>query len=225
MPPSKHKRAAILACALFLASPSSAAGHDAGVPPAQALKLLEEGNRRFVAGAPKECRESEKARAALAEGQSPHTIVLSCSDSRVPPEVIFDQGLGRLFTVRVAGEVPDASSVASIEYAVEHLGARLILVLGHDSCGAVKAALEPRAKDGDGSADLDYLVGAIRGHLRPEDAAGTDKTLAAPVKRNVDAVAAELSARSPIIKERLASGQIRVARGLYQLSTGRVELW
>jgi carbonic anhydrase len=216
---------ALLAWALFSVSPSPAAGHEAGVAPAQALKLLEEGNRRFVAGEPKECRGEEKARAALAASQSPHTIVLSCSDSRVPPELIFDQGLGRLFTVRVAGEVPDSSSMASIEYAVEHLGARLILVLGHDSCGAVKAALAPRSKDGDGSADLDYLVGAIRGHLKPEDASESDKTLAFPVKRNVDAVAAELSARSAILKQRLASGQVRVARGIYHLSSGRVEFW
>jgi carbonic anhydrase len=216
---------AMVVCAVFLAGPSSAASQDAGVAPAQALKRLEDGNRRFVAGASEECRQSEKARASLVEGQSPHTVVLSCSDSRVPPEMIFDQGLGQLFTVRVAGEVPDASAVASIEYAVEHLGARLILVLGHDSCGAVKAALAPRSKDGDGSADLDYLVGAIRGHLKPEDAQGADKTLTAPVKRNVDAVAAELTARSAILKERLASGRIRIARGVYRLSSGRVEFW
>jgi carbonic anhydrase len=219
------KALATLVCVLSLAGPLSAAGHDSGVAPEEALKLLKDGNKRFVAGEPKQCRESDKRRAELAKGQSPHTVVLSCSDSRVPPEIIFDQGFGHLFTVRVAGEVLDASSVASIEYAVEHLGVRLILVLGHESCGAVEAALKPRSKEGDGSADLDYLVGAVRGHLKPEDAAGTDKTLAVAVKRNVDAVAAELSARSVILKERLASGRVQIARGIFQISSGRVEFW
>ncbi|MBI3552073.1 MAG: carbonic anhydrase [Elusimicrobia bacterium] len=213
---------AVLAAA-FMTSPLNAAGHASTIKPAEALKLLEDGNKRFAASAPEQCREPEKARAALAAGQHPHTIVLACSDSRVPPELIFDQGLGRLFTVRVAGEVPDASSVASIEYAVEHLGAGLILVLGHDQCGAVKAALAPRPKNGDGSADLDFLVGAIRRHLAPEDAA--DKTLAVPVRRNVDAVASELSARSKIVKDGLAAGTLRIARAIYHLDSGRVDFW
>ena len=110
------------------------------VSPADALARLKAGNQRFVAGKLQHPHQDSKRRAELAKGQQPFAIVLGCADSRTSPEVLFDQGLGDLFVVRVAGNVLDDHALASIEYAVEHLGAQLIVVLGHQRCGAVQAA-------------------------------------------------------------------------------------
>lgn len=106
-----------------------------------AFQSLKDGNQRFISGKPAACTNTPAKRARLTESQAPNAIVLSCSDSRVPPEQIFDQGLGKVFTVRVAGNVLNSDAIASIEYAISHLGSHLIVVLGHDSCGAVSAAV------------------------------------------------------------------------------------
>src|SRR3990167_319467 len=117
------------------------AHHPAGTAPDQAMTFLRNGNKRFLSGKLRKDGQAKKDIARLATGQKPHTIVLSCSDSRVPPEIIFDQKLGEIFVIRTAGEVLDPMAIASIEYALEHLGSNLILVMGHTQCGAVKAAL------------------------------------------------------------------------------------
>lgn len=150
----------------------------------------------------------------------------SCSDSRVPPEKIFDQDLGAVFTIRVAGNILNDENVASIEYAIEHLGSRLIVVMGHESCGAVKAALST-AKGGDaGSPSLNVLVGDIQSNLGGGNYDTTqDKTLRGAVRQNVNAVAAALPKRSKIIKGAVDSGRVRIERGLYSLSAGKVEFW
>jgi carbonic anhydrase len=192
-------------------------------PPA-ALEALKEGNARFVASTATHCQTGAQVREKLATGQAPNAIVLSCSDSRVPPEVIFDQGLGDVFTIRVAGNVLDAENIASIEYALEHLGSRLIVIMGHDSCGAVKAALEtPKGGDA-GSPSLDTLVAQIQSNLGAR-ATAMDKTLRGPVKINVDAVAAALPGRSKIVKESIASGRVKLVRAIYGLADGKVEFW
>lgn len=140
----------------------------------EAFKELVVGNGRFVTGTPSHMNQDAARRKALAGGQKPHAIVLSCSDSRVPPEVIFDRGLGDIFVVRVAGNVLSDVATASIEYAVEHLGAPLIVVMGHESCGAVKAALTLKAEDA-GSFDLTSLVASIQHNLAmPHDDAHED---------------------------------------------------
>lgn len=199
--------------------------HDVGVPPAQSLKLLKDGNQRFVLGKPKHGDERPTDRKALAAGQHPHAIVLSCSDSRVPPELVFDQGLGKLFVVRVAGNVADPEGLASIEYAVEHLGAHFIVVMGHESCGAVKATLSTPVGKSAGSPSLDTLVSDIRKNLGGATAAEDDKVLARPVRANVEAVVANLKAGSPILKERLEKGELAIAPAVYGLATGKVEFW
>jgi carbonic anhydrase len=192
--------------------------------PAAALEALKEGNARFVASKATHCQTGPRAREQLVAGQAPNAVVLSCSDSRVAPELIFDQGLGDLFTIRVAGNVLDVENVASIEYALEHLGARLIVIMGHDSCGAVKAALEtPKGGDA-GSPSLGALVAQIQTNLGAR-AATTDKTLRGPVKANVDAVAAALVEKSKIVKEAVASGRAKIVRAIYGLADGKVELW
>ena len=144
-------RAALTAFALSTAATVSAArASTAGVapapivPPDVAIERLKAGNARFVKGKPSRPNATPTRRAEIAASQHPFAIVVSCSDSRVPPEMVFDAGLGDLFVVRTAGEVVTAVEMASIEYAVDHLGASLVLVMGHERCGAVKAAVEYR---------------------------------------------------------------------------------
>lgn len=221
---------------LTLTSPalasSSHADHSAGVTPDQAFQELQEGNKRFVTGKPSHRKQNSGRRTELTGGQKPHTIVLSCSDSRVPPELVFDQGLGELFTVRVAGNVLGAATVASIEYAVEHLGSSQILVMGHESCGAVKAAISiPKGKSA-GSHDLDQLVSSIQPYVETADrklasaaSASEDKTLRKPVMMNVDGVSTRLMERSAIIRKHVEEGKLRVIKGIYSLDSGKVDFW
>jgi carbonic anhydrase len=192
----------------------------------EAFTLVQEGNKRFSENKVQHPNQNSDRRNELASGQKPHTIVLSCSDSRVPPEVIFDQGLGDIFTVRVAGNVVTPEATASIEYAIEHLGSKLIIVMGHESCGAVKAALTTPKGTTAGSADLDLLLGLIRPNLDAyRSLASTDKTLRDPVKANVKSVVKSLIARSKIIREALKSEKVLIAHGIYGLASGKVEFW
>ena len=198
-----------------------------GVPAAAALKMLQEGNQRFVEGKVKHPDQDIPRRKELASGQKPSAIILSCSDSRVPPELVFDQGLGDVFVVRVAGNIVDSAGMASIEYAVEHLGANLIVVMGHESCGAVKAALTTPRGQSAGSPDLDILVSTIQPALGETDPATTaqDKTIRKPVIRNIDAVADHLLLRSKILREANEKGTLKITRAIYSLGTGKVEFW
>jgi carbonic anhydrase len=197
-----------------------------GLPPEQALQLLKEGNQRFVEGHTDHPHQYVGRRSELAAGQNPHTIVLSCADSRVPPEVIFDQGLGDVFTIRVAGNFVGAAEMASIEYAVAHLGTRLIVVMGHESCGAVKAALSTPKEKSAGSADLDQLVHVIQGNLGDVTAdVSKDKTLRTPVMKNVDSVTDRLVTRSKIVRDAVVRGQVKIVRAIYGLASGKVDIW
>lgn len=203
----------------------------AGDTPETALDQLLKGNERFVIGSAKGERRDENRRKQLVVDQKPFAVVLSCSDSRVPPELIFDQGLGDLFTIRVAGNVLGSAQVASIEYAVEHLGAKLILVMGHESCGAVKAAIDAgdRKKIGESSSpDMDWLVTSIRPVLKSRGLASAspeDPKLRKPVMANIDAVTDNLVVRSKVIGDAIAKGNLKVVRGIYSLESGRVDFW
>lgn len=205
-------------------------GHatEAAMTPVSALSNLTRGNERFVSGVTNGEHRDGARRRALASGQNPSTIILSCSDSRVPPELIFDQGLGDLFTIRVAGNVLGSAQVASIEYAIEHLGAKLVVVLGHESCGAVKAALASKPKVSSGSTDLDWLVGEIKPNLRGRAVASigdNDLNIRQPVMANVDAVTEQLTVRSHIISHAMGEGKLKVVRGIYSLESGKVDFW
>jgi carbonic anhydrase len=197
------------------------------VSPKQAYHQIVDGNKRFMTDQPKHEGQGEQSRKDLASGQKPHTIVLSCSDSRVPPELIFDQGLGQLFTVRVAGNVLDPATVASIEYAVEHLGSKLIVVMGHESCGAVKAAINTPVGQSAGSKDLDTLVAAIRPNLNGEhrSPAGEEKMLRGPVKSNVEAVTQDLMVRSKIVRTHVQNDGLVIIPAIYSLESGFVSFW
>jgi carbonic anhydrase len=192
-----------------------------------AFRWLQNGNNRYVNRFYRNDGKGLSERKNLVKGQKPHSIILSCSDSRVPPELIFDQGLGEIFVIRVAGEALDTSVIASMEYAVEHLGSKLVLVLGHHSCGAVRAALEtPKGKSA-GSASLDSLVADIKPRLTSENRTPASQSpgLIAEVSINARGVAKDLIQRSEIIKHKYDSGELKIKSGVYSLETGKVEFF
>src|SRR6266699_1016159 len=187
-----------------------------GVAPAEAISKLKEGNGRYTSGNLQHPGQTSERRAELAKTQHPFATILSCSDSRVPPEIVFDQGLGDLFIVRVAGNVINDEGLGSIEYGVEILGARLIVVLGHQSCGAVKAARETIAAKGKAPGHIESLVAAIKPAVDSTPKGDLDTTIKANVKHVVDA----LRSSTPILKARVDSGDVLVIGGYYGLDTG-----
>jgi len=188
------------------------------VPPADAISKLKEGNGRYTSGNLQHPGQTAGRRMELATSQHPFAIIVSCSDSRVPPEIVFDQGLGDLFIVRVAGNVINEEGLGSIEYSVDHLGTRLILVLGHQSCGAIKAARETIAAKGKAPGHIESLVMAIKPAVEATAKDDLDTTIKANVKRVVET----LRSSTPILKAKVDSGDIRVIGGYYSLDTGAV---
>ena len=183
-----------------------------------ALERLMAGNRRYVAAKLRHPHQTPDYRLALNEGQTPCAMILGCADSRVPPEVIFDQGLGDLFVVRVAGNIVDDVVLASLEYGAGHLGAPLLMVLGHSHCGAVAATLG----DGELEGHLSRLAeairpAAIRAKGRPGDA------LDNAVRANVALTVEILNAAEPVLSERIKAGKLKVVGACYHLDTGVVE--
>ncbi|PYJ59803.1 MAG: carbonic anhydrase [Verrucomicrobia bacterium] len=188
------------------------------VAPAEAIAKLKEGNGRYASGKLQHPGQTTERRAELTKDQHPFAVIVSCSDSRVPPEIVFDQGLGDLFVVRVAGNVIDDHGLGSIEYAVDHLGARLIVVLGHQSCGAVKAAKETIAAKSKAPGHIQSLVTAIQ----PAVEATAKSDLGATVEANVKNVVQALRTSTPILKPKVDSGEVQVIGGYYSLDTGAV---
>lgn len=180
---------------------------------------LMEGNERFVAGMPN-VRALVGLRASLAKGQHPHVIVLACSDSRVAPELLFDQSLGDLFVIRVAGNVADAVGLGSIEYAVEHLGSSVLVVLGHSKCGAVTAAC---SKERMPTANLQAIVDKITPAVtQVGDSAKGDALIEAAVKQNIHQSAKDVLANSEVLRHAAEEGKLTVFEAEYSLETGRV---
>jgi carbonic anhydrase len=196
----------------------------AGVSPDEALRRLMDGNLRFVAAKPAQERQGAKLvkrRTELANGQSPFAVVVCCSDSRVPPELVFDQTLGDIFVVRTAGEVVDPVALGSVEYAVEHLGSSLIVVLGHQRCGAVSAAVAGAAATEPGHIPdvlkaIQPAVDQVKG--KPGDAVDN------AVRAQALDVARQLQTSGPIISKRVQSHELKVVGAYYDLDTGKVEL-
>jgi carbonic anhydrase len=177
------------------------------------------GNRRFVAGTP-QARDVVSLRHKLASGQSPKAIILSCSDSRVGPELIFDQTLGEIFVVRTAGNVADAVALGSIEYAVEHLHSPLLVVLGHQKCGAVNAACSGEKMP---SPNLDAIVEKINPAVtQAKSYAKADDLVESAIKENVHQSATDLLANSEIIRNAVKSGKLTVIEAEYELESGQV---
>ena len=213
--------------------------------PRDAIARLKEGNARFTAGNRPHSHESSderayigknsyqnpgvislgmtseqaaKRRAELTKSQHPFAIILSCSDSRVPPEIVFDEGLGDLFVIRVAGNVLNDEGLGSIEYAVNVLGVCLILVLGHQRCGAVDAAMKTVAANGEAPGHIQSLVTAIKPVVQSIPKADLDTLIKANVKHVVDA----LRSSTPILKAKVDAGDVQLIGGYYTLDTGVV---
>ena len=184
--------------------------------PETALAQLKDGNARFAAEKASTRDVSKKRREEVAKGQHPFAVVLACADSRVAPELIFDQGLGDVFVIRVAGNVTDPAILGSIEYAVEHFKAPLVVVLGHEGCGAVKAVLGKEQAEG----NLAQLLKRVDiGDGLPED---KEAALAAAIKNNVLHHTAQLTAQSTLLKDFVDGKRVRLAAGTYSLKTGVV---
>jgi len=192
----------------------------AGVPPEQALERLVQGNQRFVQHKEKHPDQAPAYRKQLASEQHPFAVVLGCADSRVAPELLFDQGLGDLFVVRDAGNTIDDEMLGSIEYAVEHLGSRLIVVMGHEKCGAVSAAVA----GGEAQGHIKSVVAAIQPSVDETKSQPGDKVHNCVVA-NARRVAKQIRASEPVLKEMVEKGQIKVIAANYDLDSGKVEFF
>ncbi len=189
-----------------------------GMKPEAAMKELIEGNKRFVAGKSKFPNTNSTRRTEVAKGQHPFAIILGCSDSRIPPEILFDRGLGDVFIIRTAGNVVDDIAIGSIEYAAEHLGVQLLVVLGHSKCGAVDATMKGGEAPGH--------IGSIVKKLKPV----VDATKSKPgdawlncVKANVDHLVKELEESKPILSEMVEEGKLKVVGATYDVESGVVK--
>jgi carbonic anhydrase len=195
----------------------------------EALERLREGNRRFMAGEPpSKDRQNQARRAELLTSQEPFAIILGCSDSRVPAEIIFDQGLGDLFVIRVAGNIVAPSGVGSIEFAAARFGTPLAVVLGHSRCGAVTATLEHLRARGAQSRNLLSIVGrvsqSIRGALDGPPEAVTEELVRKAVRANIRASVEQLrTTASPLLHELIQNGRLEIVGAKYSLKTGLVD--
>lgn len=185
----------------------------------EAINLLTSGNNRFVSESYSHPDIGQARIAELSKGQYPFAVIVTCSDSRVPPELLFDQGLGDLFVVRTAGNTIDDIALGSVEYAVEHLGVHLVLVLGHDECGAVKATIAGGKAEGH--------IDAIVQQIKPALAAAKTKQgdlLTNTIVENVDLVVSRLQTSQPILANNIESGKIKIVGGVYNFTNGLVTL-
>jgi carbonic anhydrase len=195
------------------------------LPPKEARKRLQEGNERFVLGKSQHPDQSLTRRKALGEGQAPFAAVLSCADSRVPPEVVFDQGLGDLFVVRSAGQVLDDAVLGSLQFGVGELKTPLLVVLGHSGCGAIKATIEAVTKKSPPSGTgIDALVAALKPAVKDAEeggAEGEEALVAAAVANNVDNVVEQLKT-AKVIENAIKAGKLRIQGAIYEIDTGEV---
>lgn len=189
----------------------------AEVTPKSALQKLKEGNDRFVNDDLQRCNATKAKREANVQTQNPFAIVLGCSDSRVSPEIVFDQSIGDLFTVRNAGNILGPIVLDSIEFAVLQLGAKLILVLGHENCSAVKAVLERQ------TLHIDTIAFQIAPAIAGVDRNSPNRLMEA-IKANVRSVVTHLRLFSPVLYEQVQKGQVEVVGAYYNLATGKVDI-
>jgi carbonic anhydrase len=198
--------------------PSRAPGQ--GLTKEQALLRLLEGHWRYLANEKRIRVFTEMDRIKHAEAQFPFAVILGCADSRVAPEIIFDQGLGDLFVARVAGNIAGTGEIASIEYAIEFLGVKLIVVLGHQNCGAVNAALGTDHPPG----LIEFLISEISPAVEEARKCTTGSLLDNAVAANVRRCAEMLVVRSECISKRVDSGNVRIVGAVYRLNTGDVDI-
>jgi carbonic anhydrase len=210
--------AVLLSAGLALAS-----GAGSGLTPDQALAALKDGNGRFAAGTPQRPHQDLARLKDTAKGQAPFVTILSCSDSREPVELIFDQGFGDLFVIRVAGNVADTDEIGTAEYGVDHLSTPVLLVLGHTRCGAVTAVVNHDHVHGLIPQLVDNIAPAAdKARAANPGLAGGDLVEAA-VRANVRQSIEDILSRSPSIRDKAMSGAVRIVGAVYDIETGRVE--
>jgi len=223
---------AALGASLSVPGVHAAGGIKTGLSPAQALALLKEGNAKFVADTPLRSALGRERRLEIAHGQAPFAVLVSCSDSRVAPELLFGRGLGELFTVRNAGNTVDTVAQGSIEYAVAELGVPLIVVMGHERCGAVAAALSVVQKNAAFPGSIGPMVEPIvpavlkaRATLAGKDGLSQEDLLDASVKENVMRVVERLRKSEALLQEPLRARRLMVVGARYDLDDGAVEFF
>jgi carbonic anhydrase len=208
----------IIASSLLIAG-MVALGAQESLPSADAvIAELKAGNAHHVAKKYDRPNQTAARQQELASGQSPHCAILTCADSRVPPEIIFDKGLGDIFDIRVAGNVAGDDEMASVEYAAEHLHVPLVVVMGHTHCGAITAALEGGPLPG----KLPNLIAAMRPAVEQSAHEPGDRVDNA-VRDNVVYVVQQLRAAKPVLSELAATGKLRIVGAVYSLDTGKVD--
>lgn len=180
------------------------------------VQELKEGNKRYTGDSNSHPAQDTSRRIVLESGQEPPVIVLSCADSRVAPELLFDRGLGELFVVRVAGNIANTSSMASMEYAVAHCKSKVIVVLGHEACGAVNAAIA----GGDNGRSLNHLLSHIAPAVHQCGEGASTETV---VKANVNRTIEDLMKHSEIISGAVNNGSVKIVPAYYKLTGGEVE--
>jgi carbonic anhydrase len=233
-PPPLTRRDLIRLAAAATAGATLLPGAATAAAPAPALRRrpdeeltdLVEGNKRFMSGQATGPRRRPEDFAALAQGQNPTAVVLSCSDSRVPPELVFDQGVGDLFVVRVAGNVVVKAGFTvkgSIEYAVAELGTSLIMVLGHSGCGAIKAAIQHIDAHDTLPGSINELVDILKPVVARVRNKGGD-LLANAIRANVEAGVDRLNTLAPVLAPAVKQGRLKVVGGVYDLATGAVTM-
>ncbi len=203
---------------------TSADHQEVAIDPDQALKRLLEGNQRFADGRPRHPHETADWRLSLERGQHPFAVILGCADSRVCPELVFDQGFGDLFVIRVAGNIVDVDVTASIEYAVDHLASKLVVVLGHSNCGAVTATLDhltDSASEPDEIVSLLYRIEPALAGL-PQDLP-REELISQAVRKNVQFAVQRLS-QVPDLRKNIKRNNLKIVGTVYNMHTGRVEL-
>ena len=232
--------AASLALSAGALTPAHAAGKTTDLTADQALQRLKDGNRKFMADAPDQTaaaaqmdnpRLNHERRLEIAQGQTPFAVLVSCSDSRVPPELLFGRGLGELFIVRNAGNTVDTVALGSIEYAVAQLGVPLVLVLGHERCGAVDAALSVVEKNATFPGSIGQMIEPIiPAALQAKNAAPAnadrEQVLDMAVRENVKRTVTRLrSASEPILMDPLRGGKLKIVGARYDLDDGSVDFF
>ena len=214
----------IFLVAAALASPALAASATSGISADEALRILKAGNARYVEGKLQHPHQDRVRRAlTAAQGQHPLATILTCSDSRTPPEIIFDQGIGDIFVVRVAGNVAATDEIGSIEYGVANLAAPLVVVMGHNQCGAVSAVVD--------NAKLPPNIASLVAPIKPavdkareaNPDAAKDVLLKAAITGNVWQAVEDMLRLSPLIRERVKDGRAQVVGALYDLDSGQVQ--
>lgn len=215
----------VAAPAAKAAAPAAAGGAHAAAPsvtPDQALQNLKDGNARYVAGTPQNPRRDAKRRSeTVSGGQHPFAIILSCADSREPVEILFDQGVGDLFVVRIAGNVSDVDELGTMEYGAEHLGAPLIVVLGHTKCGAVTAVVKGDHVHGNIPQLVDNIIPAAK-KVKDKGVTG-DAAISEAIKANVMQSIEDAFKNSDILRELVVAGKLKIVGGVYDLEKGTVD--